>query len=55
VRVGRTIRKHFRFLEGMNNRIRMIAQRVFGFHSHFAQSAMIFLGCSGMTVTPPIP
>jgi transposase len=68
VRVGRTIRKHFQgvlayvrermtnaFLEGMNNLIRMVAHRAFGFHSYFALSAMIFLCCSGITLDPPLP
>lgn len=68
VRAGRTVRKHFAgilayvrgrltnaFLEGMNNRIRMIAHRAYGFHDHFALSAMIFLCCSGVTLDPPLP
>jgi transposase len=68
VRVGRTIRKHFQgilayvrrrmtnaFLEGKNNRFRMIAHRAYGFHDHFALSAMIFLCCSGITLNPPLP
>jgi transposase len=68
VRVGRTIRKHFQgvlayvrermtnaFLEGMNNLIRMVAHRAFGFHSYFALSSMIFLCCSGIALDPPLP
>lgn len=68
VRVARTIRKHFQgvlayvserltnaFLEGMNNRIRMIAHRAYGFHTHHALAAMIFLCCSGITLEPPLP
>lgn len=68
VRVGRTIRKHFEgvlayvregltnaFLEGTNNRIRMITHRAFGFHSPHALIAMIFLCCSGITLDPPLP
>lgn len=68
VRAARTIRKHFdgilayvrermtnAFLEGMNNRIRMIAHRAYGFHGHLALSAMIFLCCAGITLTPPLP
>jgi len=68
VRAARTVRKHFggilayvrerltnAFLEGMNNRIRMIVHRAYGFHDHFALSAMIFLCCSGITLSPPLP
>lgn len=68
VRAARTVRKHFdgilayvrerltnAFLEGMNNRIRMIAHRAYGFHDHFALSAMIFLCCAGIKLTPPLP
>lgn len=68
VRAARTVRKHFdgvlayvrerltnAFLEGMNNRIRMIAHRAYGFHNHYALSAMILLCCSGIILTPPLP
>jgi len=68
VRAARTVRKHFEgilayvrerltnaFLEGMNNRIRMIAHRAFGFHDHVALSSMIFLCCSGIALDPPLP
>ena len=68
VRAARTVRKHFdgilayvsermtnAFLEGMNNRIRMIAHRAYGFHDHVALSAMIFLCCSGIVLDPPLP
>lgn len=68
VRTARTVRKHFggilayvrerltnAFLEGMNNRIRMIAHRAYGFHDHYALSAMIFLCCSGIVLKPPLP
>jgi transposase len=68
VRIARTVRRHFDgilayvrerlsngFLEGINNRIRMIAHRAYGFHSHHALSAMIFLCCSGITLNPPLP
>lgn len=68
VRAGRTVRKHIDgilayvserltngFVEGMNNRIRMIVHRAFGFHSHFALSAMILLCCSGIVLDPPLP
>jgi transposase len=68
VRAARTVRKHFdgilayvrerltnAFLEGMNNRIRMIAHRAYGFHDHASLSSMIFLCCSGITLDPPLP
>ena len=68
VRVAGTIRRHFNgilayvrermtnaFLEGINNRIRMITHRAFGFHGHVALSAMIFLCCSGIVLDPPLP
>ncbi|MBK6942235.1 MAG: transposase [Planctomycetes bacterium] len=68
VRVARTIRKHFpgilayvrerltnAFVEGFNNLIRMIVRRAFGFHSWLALSAMIFLCCAGIVLSPPLP
>ena len=68
VRVARTIRKHHDgiqaylalrltngFTEGINNRIRMIARRAFGFHSPEALIAMIFLTCGGIELHPVLP
>jgi transposase len=68
VRAARTVRRHFSgilayvrerltnaFLEGINNRIRMITHRAFGFHDHVALGAMIFLCCSGIALDPPLP
>ena len=68
VRAARTVRKHFdgilayvrerltnAFLEGINNRVRMITHRAYGFHDHLALSAMIFLCCSGIVLNPPLP
>ncbi|MBM3990756.1 MAG: ISL3 family transposase [Planctomycetes bacterium] len=68
VRTGRTIRKHLDgilayvserlsngFLEGINNRVRMIAHRAFGFHDYLALSSIIFLCCSGLVLNPPLP
>jgi transposase len=68
VRAARTVRKHFQgilayvrerltnaFLEGMNNKIRMITHRAFGFHDHVALTSMIFLCCSGLVLDPPLP
>lgn len=68
VKAARTIRKHLPgilayirtrltngLVEGLNNRIRMIARRAYGFHSHQALSAMIFLNCGGIQLDPPLP
>jgi len=68
VKAARTIRKHRvgilayirtrltnGLVEGINGKIRMIARRAFGFHSHQALSAMIFLGCGGIKLHPPVP
>ena len=68
VKAARTIRKHLKgilayigtrltngLVEGLNNRIRMIARRAYGFHSHQALAAMIFLNCGGIQLNPPLP
>jgi transposase len=68
VKVARTIRKHRAgilayietrltngLVEGLNGKIRMIARRAFGFHSHQSLSAMIFLNCGGINLQPPVP
>lgn len=68
VTLGRTIRKHKEgilayikdrqtnaFVEGINNRLRMIARRAFGFHSDEALSSMLFLCCGGIELNPPLP
>ncbi len=39
-------------VEGMNSKIRMISHRAFGFHSASALISMIYLNCSGITLTP---
>ena len=41
--------------EGINNKLRMIARRAFGFHSAGALIAMLFLCCGGITTNPPLP
>jgi transposase len=61
VRAAGTIRKHFDgvlayvkgrltngFTEGINNKLRMIARRAFGFQSAKALMAMLFLTCGGL-------
>lgn len=68
VRVARTIRSHLDgvlaylelrisngLVEGINNRIRMIARRAFGFHTAEALIAMIFLTCGDIPLYPPLP
>jgi len=68
VRVARTIRLHrdgiasFLFLrltnglvEGINNRLRMIARRAFGYHSAKALIGMLFLTCGGIHHEPTQP
>ncbi len=68
VRVARTIRKYrdgvlayidFRLtngpVEGINNRMRMVARRAFGFHTAEALIAMLFLCCSTIDLTPALP
>jgi transposase len=42
-------------IEGMNNRLRMIARRAFGFQSKGALSSMSFLCCGGIELNPPLP
>lgn len=68
VRVAGTIRKHFEgvlayvkgrltngFTEGINNKLRMVARRAFGFHSAQALISMLFLTCGGIRLDPPLP
>lgn len=68
VRAGRTVRKHLNgilayikdrltngLVEGINNKLRMIARRAYGFHSHHSLIAMLFLCCGGIRLSPPIP
>lgn len=68
VKAARTIRKHFDgiiayvhgrltngFTEGINNKLRMVARRAFGFHSADALIAMLFLTCGGIQLDPPLP
>jgi transposase len=42
-------------VEGLNNKIRLITRRAFGFHSARALSAMIHLCCGGIVLDPPLP
>ncbi|MFQ5382245.1 MAG: transposase, partial [Dehalococcoidia bacterium] len=43
------------FTESINNRLRMIARRAYGFHSPHALIAMLFLCCGGIELSPPLP
>ncbi len=40
------------FLEGLNNKARLLTRRAYGFHSAEAALAMILLCCSGLALTP---
>lgn len=42
-------------VEGFNNKLRMIVNRAFGFHSAGALIGMLFLCCGGVTVNPALP
>ena len=68
VKAARTVRKYKEgilayietkltngLVEGLNNKLRMIARRAFGFHSAGALISMLFLCCGGVEVTPPLP
>ena len=68
VRVARTIRQYrdgvlayvrYRLtngiVEGINNRLRIIARRAYGFHGPAPLIAMLFLCCGGITLHPPLP
>jgi transposase len=68
VKTSRTIRKHKEgilayislrltngLVEGINNKIRVIARRAYGFHSPEALMGMVFLCCGGITLAPPLP
>ena len=63
VRLGRTIRKHLGgvlaliterlsngLAEGMNNKIRLLSHRAYGFHSASPLIATVFLCCGGITL-----
>jgi transposase len=68
VKTARTIRKHFfgvlayvktrltnGVVEGLNNKLRMIARRAYGFHSAPPLIAMLFLSSAGIQLDPPLP
>ena len=66
IRLGRTIRKHRQGIlaarrlklsnaraEAMNNRVKLIVRRAYGFHSPQAALALIHLTCGPVTLTLP--
>lgn len=68
VRAARTIRKHFDgilayisdrltngIVEGINNRLRTIARRAFGFHKPEPLIGMLYLCCGGIQLDPALP
>jgi len=68
VKVARTVRKYKQgilayikdrltngLVEGINNHLRMIARRAYGFHSASALISMLFLCCGGIELHPPLP
>lgn len=42
-------------IEGLNNKIRLITHRAYGFHSAHALASMIHLCCGGIAIDPPLP
>lgn len=68
VRAARTVRKHVDgivayvktrltngLVEGLNNKLRVVARRAYGFHSAGALISMLFLTCGGLRLNPPLP
>ena len=68
VKLGRTIRKHAEGIlayldtkmtngpvEGINNKLRVIARRAYGFYLPGALISMLFLCCGGIELAPPLP
>ena len=66
--MARTVRRHFDgiiayvktrltngVVEGLNNKLRMIARRAYGFHSAEALISMLFLNSAGIHIDPPLP
>ena len=66
VKVARTIRHHLGdivayvryrltngIVEGLNNKLRVITHRAYGFHSASALIAMIMLCCTNISIGPP--
>ncbi|QRK06086.1 ISL3 family transposase [Archangium violaceum] len=68
VRLAKTVRKHKQgivaytqtglsngVVEGLNNKIRLVMRRAYGFRNTAALNAMVFLCCGGLVLHPPLP
>jgi len=68
VRLAKTVRKHNQgivaytqtglsngVVEGLNNKIRLVMRRAYGFRNTAALKAMVFLCCGGLVLNPPLP
>jgi transposase len=68
VRLAKTVRKHKKgivaytetglsngVVEGLNNKIRLVMRRAYGFRNTAALKAMVFLCCGGLVLNPPLP
>lgn len=68
VKLARTVRKHRDeilayvqtrltngLVEGLNNKLRMVARRAYGFHSAKALIGMLYLVSGGIELNPPLP
>ena len=42
-------------VEGINNKLRVIARRAYGFHPPDALISMLFLCCGSIELAPPLP
>ena len=67
-KAARTVREHLSgilayvkhrltngLVEGLNNKLRLVTRRAYGFHSAQATIAMLYLNCSGIQLNPPLP
>jgi len=68
VRLAKTVRKHKQgivaytqtglsngVVEGLNNKIRLVMRRAYGFRNTAALKAMVLLCCGGLVLNPPLP
>ena len=42
-------------VEGINDKLRVIARRAYGFHTPAPLISMLFLCCGGIGLAPPLP
>jgi transposase len=67
IKLARTIRRHYdgilaairlglsnSRMEALNSKVRLLSHRSFGFHGPQPLIALIYLCCTGLTVTPPL-